>query len=356
LDKIRVGLVGCGEATQIMHLHSLNQLADYFEITALCDVSQHVMDTLGNRWNIKKRFLNERELLEQDDVDAILIATPNQFHARTTIRAANNGKHVIVEKPMCFTFREADEIVAAQQKSGVTVQVAYMRRYADAFLQACDMVRTMGEIHMARVHDVIGYNSLIIGKTSNVIRGKDISEQVVAESRQLEDALFSEALGDSSSELRRTYGMLLGLASHDVSAMREMLGMPRKVLYAAARRGGSYITAALDYGDYICHIEIGVDAIPIFDAYLRVYGQDKVIQVQYDTPYVRNLQTRLLVTETTDGQNTVDRQVNPAWGDNFTLEWLAFYENITQKKMPKTSPQDFRDDLKLFADMIELIR
>lgn len=355
MNKIRVGIIGCGEVTQIMHLPSLIQLKDYFEVTAIADASRMVVEEVGDQWNIRKRFLDERDLLAQDDVDAVLIASPSHYHARSATCAAEAGKHVLVEKPMCYTLREADEVSAASKKAGVTVQVAYMRRCAPAFLEACRLVRELDEIRFARVHDIIGRNALIVEKTSHVVKGKDISVSALDASKAAESALMDEALGSYTPELRLAYGILLGLASHDVSAMRELLGEPQETLYAAYKQGGLYISAGLDYGSFVCHVEIGIDQIPRYDTYLQVYGRHKVIQVRYDTPYVRHLPTRLIVTEANDGRVTLS-DTNPAWSDNFTMEWLDFYDNITQKRAPKSSPEDFRKDLELFADMVRLMR
>ncbi len=356
MQKIRVGIVGCGEVTQIMHLHSLYQLADRFEVTALCDASATVVETVGEDWNIAKRFTDERDLIDQDDVDAVLVASPNHYHAQTTIRACDAGKHVLVEKPMCMNLREADEVIAARNRADVTVQVAYMRRYAPAFVEACQIVRDMSDIRLARVHDVIGQNALIIAKTSRVVRGKDIPAAVMDAGKAREAALFAEAIGDAPAGLRLAYGILLGLASHDISAMRELLGMPNGVLYAAYRHGGLYITSAMDYGDFVCHVEIGVDSIPRYDTFLQVYGSHRIVRVQYNAPYVRNLPTPLRITEVGEGGRIGESEVNPSWGDNFTLEWEAFYDNVTQKKTPKTSPEDFQQDLELFRDMVALMR
>jgi predicted dehydrogenase len=131
--------------------------------------------------------------------------------------------------------------------------------------------------------------------------------------------------------------------------------MPKRVLYAAQRYGGVNLMAALDYGDYVCHVEIGVDMLPRYDTYLQVYGERKVVQVRYDTPYVRNMPTRLIITEERDGRVTTSDS-NPAWSDNFTLEWRAFYDNITRHQTPKSSPEDFRRDLELFTEMIQWMR
>ena len=126
--KIRVGIVGCGEVAQIMHWPSLFQLADRFEVTALCDVSPLILEELGRLWNINSLATNHRELVTRQDVDAVLIANPNAFHAEVVLDAIAAGKHVLVEKPMCVTHREANQIIAAEKNSNVMVQVGYMRR------------------------------------------------------------------------------------------------------------------------------------------------------------------------------------------------------------------------------------
>jgi hypothetical protein len=115
--RLRLGLVGCGEVTQIMHWPSLYQLSDHFEVTALCDVSPLILEELGKLWNVGTLTTNHRELMAHNDVDAILVANPNAFHAEVTLDAIAAGKHVLVEKPMCVTRREADEIIAAQKNS-----------------------------------------------------------------------------------------------------------------------------------------------------------------------------------------------------------------------------------------------
>lgn len=356
MRKLRVGIVGCGEVTQIIHLPALQQLNDKFEVTALCDVSKRVLDGVGNQWSIKRRVLEYQELVDDPNVDVVLVANPHAYHAEVVLSAIESGKHVLVEKPMCMTLREADAIIEAQQKHGITVQVGYMRRYAPAFMHARDLVQQLPEICLARVHDVIGKNALIIDRTSNVIRGKDISQDLKDKTKALQDALVAEAIGDAPLALQKAYLVLLGLSSHDLSAMRELLGMPRGVLYATNRHKGTYISAAFDYGDYVCQFETGIDEIPRFDGHIEVYGQEEVIKVQYDTPYVRNLPIEVHITKG-NGQGGVTQQItHPTWGDPFVVEWEAFYNNITRNITPKTDPADFRHDLELFDRMMALMR
>jgi predicted dehydrogenase len=355
--RIRVGIVGCGEVAQIMHGPSLYQLADRFAVTALCDISPLILEELGKLWNVQTLTTDHRELVARSDVDAVLIANPNAFHAEVTLAAIAAGKHVLVEKPMCITRREADQIIVAQKNSNLVVQVGYMRRYAPAFLDGCQAVKAMKEIKFARVRDFLGFNSLIINPTSRVIRDEQLPDSMKNDARLRDEELIDEALGDSPSPvLRRAYSVLLGLSSHDLSAMRELLGRPQKVLFAAQRGGGLYIAAAFDYGPYVCQFETGIDEIARFDAHLEVYGDQKVVRIQYDTPYVRNLPIRLFVTEDNGHGGVANVDSHPVWGDPFVAEWKSFYENVTENKAPKTGPADFAQDLELFAQMARLMR
>lgn len=355
MTPLRVGIVGCGEAAQILHLPSLYQLPDKFTVTALCDASKTVLDGVGDHWQVAKRYLDYCELIAQADVDVVLIANPNAYHAEVTLAAIDAGKHVLVEKPMCITPREADAIIEARQKADVIVQVGYMRRYAPAFLRACQLVKEMSSVRLARVHDVLGHNALMIGPTSRVIRGTDIPEAITAAAKSTQEALIIEAIGEAPDALKRAYSLMLSLSSHDISAMREMLGMPQRILYAAQRQNGLYLSAAFDYGGYICHYETGIDNIARFDASLEVYGANQIVRVEYDTPYVRNLPIRLVVTRT-NGRGVIEENDHPGWGDPFVSEWEALHQHIHDHSLPKTSPEDFRQDLELFGAMIDLMR
>ena len=355
--RIRVGIVGCGEVTQIMHWPSLSQLGELYEVTALCDISPAVLETLGRRWNVGFATTDHQELVTRVDVDAVLVASPHAFHAEVTLAAIGAGKHVLVEKPMCINRREAKQIIAAQKKKRVVVQVGYMRRYAPAFLYAREAVRRMGAIKFARVRDFLGSNALIINQTSAVVRDHHLSKELLQKAAERDEELVLEALdGSADQNLKNAYRLMLGLSSHDLSAMRELLGMPSKVLFAAQRGNGRYLAAAFDYGSYICQFETGVDDIPRFDAHLEVFGEQKILRVQYDTPYVRNLPIRVFTTEANGqgGVNTIDS--HPAWGDPFVAEWKAFYQNVSENLKPKSGPDDFLLDLELFNEMARLMR
>lgn len=355
MDKLRVGIVGVGEAAQILHLPSLSQLDDLFEVTALCDVSRTVLDGVGRRWGVEARMTDYLELVARANVDVVLIANPSSYHYEVTMAAIKAGKHVLVEKPMCYSPDEADRITEAADSASVTVQVGYMRRYAPTFLEGCRLVREMETVRFARVHDVIGSNAQIIAPTSRVIRGTDISDELKQAGYRHDAEATAAAIGEVPQELSTAYHIMLGLSSHDLSAMREIIGAPRRVLNATQRSGGRTMTATLDYGEFVCLFETSLDEIARFDATIEVYGNQRAVRVDWNTPYVRNLQTLLTVTEA-NGRHATTTSTHADWGDNFTHEWRALHENVTQKKKPKSSPADYRKDLEIFLGMMEHLK
>jgi predicted dehydrogenase len=147
------------------------------------------------------------------------------------------------------------------------------------------------------------------------------------------------------------YRLLCGLGSHDLSAMRELLGPARGVHAARQWRDGGYITALLEYDDFVVAYETGVDEQLRFDAHLEVFTDTTSFRVQYDTPYVRHLPTTLQVEQTSG--DAITRTVRrPHLKDPYTYEWEYFHQCVTAGERPKTDPEDFVADLSLFAELV----
>jgi predicted dehydrogenase len=355
-EPIRVGIVGCGEVAQIIHLPTLRDLGDLFRVTALCDVSRNVLNAVSASLPGVKTFTSYLDLLNASEVDAVLIANPNVFHAEVALDAMKAGKHVLIEKPVCITLDQADELLATEQKYGVTAQVGFMRRHAPAFAEAVERISAVrADIILARVHDVIGQNSLIIDSTTPVVRGDDVDASIVARGRTALSDAMKRAIGFSDGPKAAAYNLLLGLSSHDISAMRELIGKPESVISATVRNGGRAITASFDYGHFVCQFQTAVDRIPHFDAHLEVNTPDEVVRIDYDTPYIRHLPATLTLLKMHGEAGCSQDKSFPTRYDSFGVEWRDFHENITRKRTPKTSIADAREDLMIFKQMIELM-
>ncbi len=116
MARLRVGVIGCGTVAQIMWLPNLREFDDKFEIAALCDVSPGLLAAMGDKYGVAARYQDYRDLIAHD-LDVVLVLTPAS-HAAPAIAAMEAGKHVIVEKPMAYTLREADAMIATSTRTG----------------------------------------------------------------------------------------------------------------------------------------------------------------------------------------------------------------------------------------------
>src|ERR671921_1146740 len=230
-----------------------------------------------------------------------------------------------------------------------------MRRFAPAFVQAVEEVRGLGTINYARIRDIIGRNRFIIDQSSVVLRFDDVPDEAKRDRAARAERLVREAIGGAPPDIVGAYRFLLGLNSHDISAMRELLGMPRGVVFARHWNAGKFLTVTFAYDGYYAVLESGVDEQIRFDAHIEVYGITKSVRVQYDSPYIRHLPTTLVISETT-GDAYQQRVERPTFKDPYTHEIEYFHDVVTTSVSPKTSPEDFMDDLRLMRLIVDALR
>jgi len=230
----------CGMVTQVVHIPTLNLLSHLFQITYLCDVSEDAMrhsqlKVVGTSKPVTTRDVGE--LCTSPEVDLVMIATNDAFHASQAILALEANKHVFIEKPVALTLQDTNRIIDAENATGGSkVFVGYMRRYAAAFNDAVKEVGNIGQIRYARVRDIIGPNSVFIEQSGTYPRTfsdyrEEDSEALRTQTRgDIEQALQAELGVTVTKETDTMWRMLSSLGSHDLSAMREILGMPKGVV------------------------------------------------------------------------------------------------------------------------------
>lgn len=123
---LRVGVVGLGWAGDV-HIKSYQQLANV-EVAAIADVSLERLTQIGDTYGVPHRYTDYRELLERNDLDAVSVCTPNQFHAPVAIAALKCGRHVLCEKPLARTAAEGVAMVEAAREAERVLHVAFNHR------------------------------------------------------------------------------------------------------------------------------------------------------------------------------------------------------------------------------------
>ncbi|MFZ5924163.1 MAG: Gfo/Idh/MocA family protein [Bacillota bacterium] len=350
-------MIGCGEIAQIMHLHFLSDLKDMFEVTAVCDISRQTVNQIGSNFGVRKRFTNYRDLLSQDDVDVVAVLTFD--HIDIACDGAAAGKHLFIEKPLCFNLEECDRLLEASKKHGVKVMVGYMKRYDPAYEYAQPMFSQLEDVKLVRVHDLasgVRDGSLIpLRDIYTLYRFQDVSREEFAALRGKTRQAMAEAIGSNEEERINAYSMLLGLASHDCSILRGAFGDPEEILFTDIYQGGRYLISVLRYpNDVRCVWEVGGFDVKKswWDEELAAFGSEKMIAVRFPNPYIRYAPTIVAIKEL-DGQAEVEKQVIASYDEAFRREWKHFYECIVSNKEPRTTAEDAKEDIKLLADIIK---
>jgi predicted dehydrogenase len=151
-ETVRLGLIGCGgRGTGVMGTFVKT---GQVQVSAVCDVYAARVDRAMQRGaQGAKGFSDHQKLLDQKDVDAVLIATPDHWHTEITIDALNAGKDVYVEKPLTLTIEEGPRIVKAARVNGRVCQVGMQQRSGSHYIQAREEIvkaGKLGKITLAR--------------------------------------------------------------------------------------------------------------------------------------------------------------------------------------------------------------
>lgn len=150
-NRINLGLIGCGgRGRGVMGTFMGTGQVD---VAGVCDVYAARIDLAKSKATSAKTFTDHRKLLDQKDVDAVLIATPDHWHTGCTIDALNAGKDVYCEKPLTLRIEEGPKIVKAARVNNRVCQVGMQQRSGGHYLQARDEYikgGKLGKITLAR--------------------------------------------------------------------------------------------------------------------------------------------------------------------------------------------------------------
>lgn len=130
MKDIKVGIIGCGGIAGGKHLPG-HQSVKGVSIIAACDIDETRAKAFAKKHEIAHVFTDYEKLVEMDELDAVSVCTPNNFHAGPTIAALNAGKHVLCEKPIAGNAIDGQAMVDAQQASGKVLQIGLQSRFSD---------------------------------------------------------------------------------------------------------------------------------------------------------------------------------------------------------------------------------
>jgi len=150
MEPLRIGVIGCGAIAQISHIPTAIEYGEKFTLVALSDLSPSLLAAVADRYGIKDRYTEPRELLAREDIEAVIVCHSGSHHD-TILAALEAGKHVFTEKPVAWNVREVEEVAARVKRSDRIVQVGYHKLYDPGFAFARGQVEKIKDLGFARI-------------------------------------------------------------------------------------------------------------------------------------------------------------------------------------------------------------
>ena len=128
MNQVKIGIIGLGSIAQLVHLPMLKKLNNA-NVTAVSEINKSRLVSVGEKFGIKNLYTNYEEMLEKEELDAVIISTPTDSHLPIALTCIEKKKHLLVEKPITRSITETQQIVDAAKKNDTKVMVGMNFRY-----------------------------------------------------------------------------------------------------------------------------------------------------------------------------------------------------------------------------------
>jgi glucose-fructose oxidoreductase len=310
--QVRYAVVGLGHIAQVAVLPAFGNARRNSKLVALVSGDPVKLEELGKKYHVERLCAYEQydPLLKSGDIDAVYIALPNNLHCEYSVRAAQAGVHVLVEKPMAVTEEECERMAQAAREARVKLMVAYRLHFERANLEAIEVARS-GRIGEPRL-----FNSTF---TMHVVPG---------------NIRVKSALGG---------GTLYDIGIYCINAARGLFREePVEVRASAAGTIGDVeesVSATLRFpGERLAGFLCSFGAADVSE--YRIIGTKGDLALEPAYEYAQALQHRLTI----DGERKERRF---AKRDQFAPELLYFSDCVLKNHDPEPGPEEGLADVRV---------
>jgi predicted dehydrogenase len=355
MKRLDVGVIGGGLIVQVEHLPNLLQLPERFRVAGVADPSATVRAHLERRWGV--RAFTTADALLGEKLDAVLIATPDAYHADLTITALERGLHVFSEKPLCYDPADADRVIAARDRSGKVVQVGYMKRFDPSWRLLRDLVRGAGKRLRYISVDVNDPDAWPFVAHRDYVAGEDVAPELIAESAARRREQIARALGSEPDAvmLRGFAGPYSSSMVHDVNLVHGLLdamGLATGPVTGAAifaETGGGQGSVRLTPGDALWTAShVAVPQLADYSERVSLFFDDRLYELDFPAPYLNHQQTRL-TEKVSDGHHARTIVHRASYAEAFVEELKGWWQAIVEGATVVNPVEDARRDMVLLC-------
>jgi len=152
MRKLGFGIIGCGRIAQLSHFPSIDKL-DEAELVSTCDINKERAEETAKKWKATGKWYKDyQRMLEKENLDIVIVASPQAFHHEQSIAAIEAGANVFIEKPMTCTNKEAWDILEAAKKKEAKIMIGCNQRWWPQHQIGKELIEQgiIGDIKMGR--------------------------------------------------------------------------------------------------------------------------------------------------------------------------------------------------------------
>lgn len=335
-QKTRVGVVGAGFIAQLAHLNCFKNLNNC-DLVAIAELRPELRRRVADKYDLPIAVETHHELIDRDDIDAIIVVTRRNATGPIVLDALNAGKHVLSEKPMAHTSAQAERLSSAAHNAGVVYQIGFMKRCDDhvawAMQYLAEKLSTgiLGQPRFIRCYSFAGDGG---HRTGSLIMTKEPRPDGIELWRTGPNWLNDDRLDD--------YDQFLNIHSHIVNLSRYLIAIPLTVCSFDDRRDGTY-TAVGTFGKTPCVLEFADSGSTPWHEGIEIFFESGHLSLQLQPPFESQTPARLFWT----GRDGTVLPLGPAqthkW--QFQNQAAAFIEKINKGKPDVFSADDGIKDL-----------
>ena len=154
--KIKLAVIGGGRVAY-SHLSAVKKLSNITELIATVDKVKEIAKKTARKFEAKRYYTSLDGALKDSEVDAVIMCLPHYLHANACIKAAEMGKHILVEKPLTITVKEVKKVTDSASKNNITLMVGQSQRYTDAVIESKRIFDS------GRIGDIVNISVSLLG-------------------------------------------------------------------------------------------------------------------------------------------------------------------------------------------------
>lgn len=314
MESLNICIVGAGRAGMI-HARNFQNIITNSNVIAVADSFEKACIEACDELGINRYYTDYREVLKQDDIDAIIVASPTKYHREIVVEAAKAKKHVLCEKPMAMNINECKEMIKASQENKIKLMIGFMRRFDKSFIAAKEAIDS-GEIG-----EIVHVRSLTRGPSKPQKWMYDIE---------------------------KSSGPLAEVNSHDIDCVRWLVGSEIDHVYALAgnyrnkevgEKWPTFYDNVVMSGQFTNGVALTIEGAQYvkygYDARVEVLGTNGVLHIgkQNEHSFV-----------TVNEEKGIHAQFVSSWTELFTQAYLSedehFVDCVLNDKIPRVTGFD----------------